>query len=99
MAKRGQGKLNAALEEAIAGEVKEISRRHAEDVIEETEEGEGDDKKTVETVVAKKGDFVYPTLERMRVYDRALKLEQIKVRLDGDEWGGKFGKNGATDEK
>lgn len=38
----------------------------------------------------KRGAYVYPTVERMRVYDRALKLEQLKLKVDDPEWGSKF---------
>jgi len=34
----------------------------------------------------KKGQYVYDTVERMRVYDRALKLEQLKLKVDDPEW-------------
>lgn len=81
-AKAKQGKLNAELERALAEEVKEISRKHKEDVW----DGEGDEKKHV----AKKGAYVYSVIDRMRVYDKALKLESIKLKADDPEWGAEF---------
>lgn len=72
MAKKSTGKVNAALERALAEELKEVTRKEAE--------GEN------------QGKFVYSIIERMRVYDRALKLESIKLKADDPEWGKAFGK-------
>ena len=80
------GKVSVELDEALAAEIREIRRTHTEDVY----DGAGENRKQV----AKKGDYVYPTLERMRVYDRALKLEMVKVKIESPEWGSAFGKTG-----
>lgn len=81
-AKAKQGKLNVELERALAEEVKEICRKHKEDVW----DGEGD----ARVQLAKKGGYVYGVLDRMRVYDKALKLESIKLKADDPEWGAEF---------
>lgn len=76
MSKAKPGKLNDELEKAMAEEVRLIRQKYAED----------DD-----ATGRKKGEFKYDVLERMRVYDRALKLEAIKLKVDGSEWGKEFG--------
>lgn len=40
----------------------------------------------------KKGEFKYDLLDRMRVYDRALKLEGIRLKVSDENYGSKFGK-------
>jgi hypothetical protein len=40
----------------------------------------------------KEGQFVYGTVERMRVIDRALKLQSLKLKTDDPEWGKEFDK-------
>lgn len=79
-------KITAALDDAIAKELEEVYKKHTEDV------------KDGDKQIAKKGDFLYPLLDRLRVMDRAIKIEAIKAKLPDDEWGGKFNK-GAADEK
>ena len=81
--KKSSGKVTEALDQAITDELAEVRRKHDADV------NDPDGK-----VMAKKGEFVYPLPERMKVYDRALKLEAIKAKLDGTEWGSKFKKGG-----
>ena len=77
MSRKATGKVNAALEKALADEVKEITRRHPEDY--------GDREK--------RGKFVYELIDRSRVYDRALKLEALKLKADDPEWGKEFNKD------
>lgn len=36
------------------------------------------------------GQFVYGTVERMRVIDRALKMQSLKLKADDPEWGREF---------
>lgn len=79
MTKRKSGQVNAALEKALEAELEEVRRKHAEDVM------DGEKK------VATKGENVYSLIDRMRVYDRFLKLEQLKLKVDDPEWGSKFG--------
>lgn len=67
MSKKTLGKINKALEDALAAELKEVAERDDE------------------------GKFKYSVVERMRVYDRALKLESIKLKLEDPEWGKEFG--------
>lgn len=43
--------------------------------------------------ISKKGDdgkFVHSVIDRMRVYDKALKLESIKAKLPDEDYGSKF---------
>lgn len=70
-------KVSKALQDALADEVAEVSRKY----------------KASETMPAGKnaGDYVYDTVDRMRVYDRALKLESVKLKTDDDGYGSKFG--------
>ncbi len=39
----------------------------------------------------KAGEFVYSSVERMRVIDRVLKLQSIKLKASDPEWGAAFG--------
>lgn len=41
----------------------------------------------------------YSLLNKMAVIDRALKLEAIKQKLRGDDWGGAFGEDPDDDEQ
>jgi hypothetical protein len=78
-AKKPKNALYSALEKALIDEMSEVTKkRDADDV---NEEGK---------IVAKQGDYVYPTVERMRIYDRALKLEQVKLKMDDPEWSQAF---------
>lgn len=72
MNKKSVGKINRALEKALAEELKEITEK--------------DDH----------GGFKHSPVDRMRVYDRALKLEQIKLKIQDSDWGSQFG---SGDEK
>lgn len=36
------------------------------------------------------GNYKFSIVERMRVYDRALKLESIKLKIESPEWGEEF---------
>ena len=47
----------------------------------------------------KKGDYIYNTVERMRVYDRALKLEAIKLKANDSEWGSAFNDEPEKDDE
>jgi hypothetical protein len=38
------------------------------------------------------GTFVYSMVDRCRVYDRALKLEALKLKSDDPTWGAAFEK-------
>lgn len=60
------GKVSAALEDAIADEIKEVTKKDAE------------------------GKYLHPTIDRMRVIDKALKLEAIKAKLPDDDYGTGF---------
>lgn len=42
------------------------------------------------------GTSKYSLVDRCRVYDRFLKLEQLKLKVDDPQWGSKF--NGGDDE-
>ncbi len=76
MSRKSQGKVSKALEDALSAEVREVTRKY-----------EAPDA----TPAAKKiGDFVYDTVERMRVYDRALKLEGLKLKVDDSGFGANF---------
>lgn len=89
MARKSTGnQVGRQIQDSIDAELKEIQRRHAENVY----EGEGDNRK----LLHREGDFVYSLLDRMRVYDRALKLEQLKLKADDPEWGTGFGKDKGT---
>ncbi len=81
--KKPSGKINVELENAIADELKAIRRKAKEDVI----NAEG-------LVTLKKGEYIYPLKERMEVIDRALKIEQLKLKVDDSAYGSNFG--GAT---
>lgn len=82
MKAKSAGKLDAQLEAAIADELKEVTRKHKEDA--EAVDGERGHKR---------GEFVYGTVERMRVIDRALKLAALKLKMDSPEWGSEFEKD------
>jgi hypothetical protein len=79
-AKKPKNALYSALEKALIDELQEVTKRHDADKFEDGK------------AVAKQGEYVYPTVERMRVMDRALKLEQVKLKMDDPEWGKEFGK-------
>lgn len=75
---KNTGKVSEILLKAIDGEVEEVARKY----------------KDGDTIPAgkKSGDFVYDTLERMRVYDRAIKVEAIKLKVDDAGFGSNFQK-------
>lgn len=43
-------------------------------------------------------NFLHPILDRMRVYNAALKLEAIKLKADSPEWGDAFKGEGHDEE-
>lgn len=80
MSRGKSGAVSKELEAALADEVKEVSRKYGKrDAIPEGK---------------KEGEYVYGTVERMRVYDRALKLESLKLKVDDAGFGVNFGKEG-----
>ena len=70
MSAKKMGRIDSALEKALAEELKEITRKHTE--------GEN------------KGQFAYNTMERMRVIDRCLKHQAIKLKANDETWGEAF---------
>lgn len=78
MSKRKTNSVSTVLQEAMDEEVREIRRKYQR----------GD------TIPAgkKEGDFVYDTLERMRILDRALKLESLRLKQDDPGFGSGFEK-------
>ena len=46
-----------------------------------------------------KGDFVHPLAERMKVIDRALKLEAIKQKADNPDFGTAFADDPEEDDE
>lgn len=78
--KATSGKLDSALEIAIAEELRAIRAKHKADVLDDSG-----------AIVKKKGEFIYPLKERMEVIDRALKIEQLKLKVDDATYGTAFG--------
>lgn len=79
MVTRKSGAVSQALEDALADELKEVTRKWG--------------KKDAIPEGKKEGEFVYGTVERMRVIDRALKLESLKMKVDDAGFGSNFGKD------
>lgn len=78
MSRAKTGRVSKELEAALKEELREVTRRYKGD--EAIPEGK------------KEGEFVYGTVERMRVIDRALKLEGLKLKVDDEGFGSEFGK-------
>ncbi len=78
MSRAKTGSVSKILKDAIDAEVAEIARKYKE----------GD------TIPAGKnaGEFVYPAIERMRIYDRALKLAGLELKVDDPGFGSNFSK-------
>ncbi len=45
------------------------------------------------------GNFKHPILDRMRVYNAALKLESIRLKVSDEGYGSNFGQTGEHSEK
>lgn len=76
MSRVSKGKVSRELEAALKEELREVTRKYGKDDV--IPEGK------------KLGEFVYGTVERMRVIDRALKLEGLKLKVDDEGFGSEF---------
>lgn len=86
MSKKSSTKVSQVLIDAMDAELKEVTRKW----------------KRTDTIPEgkKEGEFVYSTVERMRVIDRSLKLEALRVKEDAPAFGSAFGKtSGGNDEE
>lgn len=78
MSRNSGGKVSKALEKALEEELKEVTRRwRASDAIPEGK---------------KEGDFIYEAVSRMRILDRCIKMESLKLKVADDSFGSEFGK-------